>query len=308
MSNYRYKTREVRDLAWACFSPALFHGEKLSDDGQNIANCALNLTAARQTWLRELDERPAALLKHLTVLHNNRLGLYFESLWHFFLQEDAGVDLVAHNLPVREKGRTIGEFDCLYYCRQRKRHFHLELAVKYYLGHRQSTTNQRASHWREWLGPNNTDHLDRKINHLTQHQIQLSDHPAAKESLEQLGISSVLKEIEIKGYLFNAVSDPLPAPYAHNHANMLCHWVTIDKLENYIDTGTCSHFLTLAKPRWLALARADSSLMDQKETVRLMSEYFQKQEKPLLLAAFNDSEYESQRIFVTGTSWPKLTS
>ena len=113
MSNYQYKTREVRDLAWACFSPALFHSEELSDEGQNIANCGLSLTELRQNWLRALDLRPAPLHEHLSKLHSSRLGLYFESLWHFFLQSDSEVDLIAHNLPIRDEGRTVGEFDCL---------------------------------------------------------------------------------------------------------------------------------------------------------------------------------------------------
>ncbi len=301
MSHYPYKTREVRDLAWACFSPALFDSEKLSDDRQNIANCGLGLTAARQTWLESLDRQPAALLQHLKVLHNGRLGLYFESLWHFFLQEDAGVDLLAHNLPIRTGGRTIGEFDCLYYCRLRKRHFHLELAVKYYLGHRQSTTNQSASHWREWLGPTNTDNLDRKIKHLTQHQIQLGDHPAARQPLEQLGISTLNCEIEIKGYLFESLADPLPPPYAHNHQNKLCQWLTIGELAGYLDTCASSHFLALPKPQWLAPAKAVTGKgkpVGREQTLELLTEHFRQQGKPQLLAAFDKTGFETQRFFV----------
>ena len=301
MSNYPYKTREVRDLAWACFSPTLFHSEQLSDDGQNIANCGMGLTPQRLDWLEHVDKQPAALHKHLKQLHNDRLGLYFESLWHFFLQEDAEVDLIAHNLPVREKGRTIGEFDCLYYCRQRNRHFHLELAVKYYLGHRQSTTNQRASHWREWLGPNNTDNLDRKINHLTQHQIQLGDHPAAREPLEQLGISTLDREIEMKGYLFQSLDDPLAAPYAHNHQNKLCQWLTIDQLKGHIDSCDSSHFLNLPKPQWLAPSRADAGgekLMGREQTLGILTEHFQQHGRPQLIAAFDETGDEAQRFFV----------
>jgi hypothetical protein len=30
--------RQVRDLAWACFSPPLLHTEQLADDQHNIAN------------------------------------------------------------------------------------------------------------------------------------------------------------------------------------------------------------------------------------------------------------------------------
>ena len=307
MSNYQYKTREVRDLAWACFSPALFHSENLSDDGQNIANCGLGLTAPRQSWLQALDKRPAALHEHLKKLHSNRLGLYFESLWHFFLQSDSEVDLIAHNLPIRDEGRTVGEFDCLYYCHQRQRHFHLELAVKYYLSHRQTTDKQRTSHWREWLGPSNTDHLDRKINHLIQRQIQLGDHPVARIELDKLGIDTLTKEVEIKGYLFQSLSDPLSAPYAHNHQNKLCQWMTVEELASYIGAEKSSLFCLLPKPQWLAPARsntAGNALLEGGSLSELLSEHFRLRGRPQLVSAFDESGNESRRFFVTGLSWP----
>ena len=307
MPDYQYKTREVRDLAWACFSPALFHSEKLSNVGQNIANCGLGLTTQRQIWLRALDNRPAALHQHLKKLHNSRLGLYFESLWHFFLQQDGEVDLIAHNLPIRDKGHTLGEFDCLYYCRQRERHIHLELAVKYYLSHRQTTVGQSVSLWNEWLGPGNTDNLDRKIKHLTQHQIQLGDHPVAKEPLENLGISTLLKEVEIKGYLFQSLGDPLPAPQAHNHQNKLCHWLPIDELAHYVDTRQNRLYRILPKPLWLAPARVqanDKNLLGGKRLAQLTTEYFEQPARPLLIVATDESGEESNRFFVTGAGWP----
>ena len=114
MYSYIYQTRAVRDLAWACFSPALLHSNVLADADQDIANCGLSLSPAREQWLMEIDRHPEELLRHLSKLHNKRLGLYFESLWHFFLQQDPQVDLIAHNLAVRTPHKTVGEFDCLY--------------------------------------------------------------------------------------------------------------------------------------------------------------------------------------------------
>ena len=130
-----YHTREVRDLAWACFSPPLLLSPGLAQPEEAVSNCGLGLTDARRSWLERLDRDARPLLEHLARRRGSRLGIYFEQLWHFFLTEDPAVDLVAHNLPVRADGRTIGEFDCLYYCRERRRHVHLELAVKYYLGY-----------------------------------------------------------------------------------------------------------------------------------------------------------------------------
>ncbi len=307
MSLQHYKTREVRDLAWACFSPSLFHSQMLSSDKPAIANCGLALTDERKAWLAELDKSPLALHRHLQTLHNSRLGLYFESLWHFFLQSDPLVELIAHNLPIRENGRTLGEFDCLYYCRVRKQNFHLELAVKYYLSNRQVTSGQQASAWSEWLGPTNTDNLERKIKHLTQHQIKLGEHPMAVEALRALNIDKPAREIEIKGYLFQGTEDPLSPPSGYNSNNGLCRWLTIEQLSAYLNELEAHNFRVLDKPHWLAPALADphaSALQDKATLTEAMAQHFVGGGRPAMLAGFDEAGKEQQRFFVTGPRWP----
>ena len=304
---HQYKTREVRDLAWACFSHSLFHSEMLSSDEPAITSCGLNLTDERQQWLADLDKSPEPLHRHLQTLHNTRLGLYFESLWHFFLQSDPLVELIAHNLPIRDGGRTLGEFDCLYYCHLRARHFHLELAVKYYLSNRQVTKGLHTSQWMEWLGPTNIDNLERKITHLTQHQIKLGEHPIALEALHALNIDKPVREIEIKGYLFQGIHDPLPAPHGHNDKNSMCHWLTIEQLPSYIAPCESFRFCRLDKPYWLAPAIAAThanALLDKVEIAELMVQHFAGGGRPVMLAAFSEAGEEQQRFFVTGPQWP----
>lgn len=307
MSLHHYKTREVRDLAWACFSPSLFHSEMLSSDKPPISNCGLTLTEDRQAWLAKLDQSPLPLHRHLQTLHNSRLGLYFESLWHFFLQSDSLVELIAHNLPIRDKGRTLGEFDCLYYCHVRQQHFHLELAVKYYLSHRQVTASGQTSQWEEWLGPTNTDNLGRKIKHLTQHQIKLGEHPIAVEALRALNIDKPAREIEIKGYLFQGIVDPLSPPQGHNSENGLCHWLTIEQLPGYIASCSGVNFCRLDKPHWLAPAIAAvhaDTLLDKAGTAEALKQHFAGDHRPVMLAGFNEAGEQQQRFFVTGPQWP----
>jgi len=311
MSGDIYQTREVRDLAWACFSPPLLHSESLADVDQNIANCALILTPARQQWLRDVDRQPEALHEHLSALHNNRLGLYFESLWHFFLQQDPQIDLLAHNLAVRTPQKTVGEFDCLYYCHLRQHHIHLELAVKYYLSHRDKTTTQCSSHWNEWLGPNNRDNLHRKIHHLTQHQIQLGEHPAAQTVLNQLGINDLRKEIEIKGYLFQSQTDPLPAPHAFNSKQTLSRWLDIDELEPFLVARRYSAYSILEKTHWLASAHSSPGYDEEIFAHALsqqLSNGFRTDSRPRLIAAFGADGRECERFFVTDRNWPSGSS
>ena len=201
MSGFPYLTQAVRDLAWTCFSPELLHSRQLAADGQNIADCGLTLTPARARWLAALDGDPRVLLEFLAKKPVKRLGIYSEQLWHFFLEQDPDVTLVAHNLAVRDQGRTLGEFDVIYWCHHRRCHIHLELAVKFYLGWRQHTRHEVASQWREWLGPSSSDRLDLKLDQLLQRQIRLRQHPVSRPPLSALGLAQLTPESSNKGPL-----------------------------------------------------------------------------------------------------------
>ena len=183
-------TPEVRDLAWACFGPDLLAENQRPGwpaDGH------LPLSEARADRLRQLDRAPSPLLSFLGQRSGGRLGLYFEALWHFFLARDPDVELLAHNLPVKDATRTIGEFDLLYRDLPRERCVHLELAVKYYLG---------APGSDQWIGPNQADRLDLKLDRLLQHQTRLGQHPAARPQLERLGIDGLERHWVLSGALF----------------------------------------------------------------------------------------------------------
>ena len=45
-----YQTREVRDLAWACFAPPLLVTRELGDGADGAENCRFPLTASRRLW------------------------------------------------------------------------------------------------------------------------------------------------------------------------------------------------------------------------------------------------------------------
>jgi len=157
----KLKQPAVRDLAWTCFNPGLMN---LPDSMSPPA-----LDSRRRQWLAKLDHDPEALLDCLAGQRSPRLGLYFERLWYFFLSEDPGFDLLAHNLPVREGGRTLGEFDLIYFCHARQRAVHLELALKFYLGYGNYADN--TSPTRAWLGHNSKDRLYLKLERLQGHQV-----------------------------------------------------------------------------------------------------------------------------------------
>ncbi|MDH4041647.1 MAG: DUF1853 family protein [Gammaproteobacteria bacterium] len=306
MSAFPYLTQAVRDLAWACFAPPLLHIEQLAYDGQNLAACGLDLTPGRQRWLAQLDSEPRPLLEQLARDDNHRLGIYFERLWHFFLQADPAVELIAHNLPLRERGRTLGEFDIIYWCHERQRHFHLELAVKYFLGYRRSTTCEPASHWNEWLGPNPDDRLDLKIDQLLQRQTRLADHPLAREQLQGMGIEDLAREVAFKGYLFRSGEDPLPPPFGFNCALPLSRWLPLRALESCLDELQAAHFLPLPRARWLTPVQAgkDEEFIDRAGLAHRLQSALASGGRAQLIAAVDTAGAETSRFFVTADDWP----
>lgn len=303
---YPYQTRAVRDLAWACFSPPMLHAQQLADDGQNVADCGLALTPARRLALEQLDRDATPLLAHLAQRPSHRLGIYFEQLWHFFLASDPDLELIAHNLPVQDNGRTLGEFDCIYYCRERRRHFHLELAVKFFLGYRQETRDEPASHWHEWLGPNTDDRLDRKIAQLFQRQIRLGDTVAGRRQLATLGISQLAREVQIQGCLFQPASDPLPPPFGFNPEHRLGRWLSIGQLEPYLEALGAERFQLLHKIQWLGPAPLNQlePVYSRATLAKSLHSHFTTSSRARLVAAMGPADVETSRFFVTPVNWP----
>jgi len=269
-----------------------------------IENCALTLTDARREWLHQLDEQPAALDAWLNRSPTRRLGLYFESLWQFFLDADPLIEPMAHNLPVRAEGRTLGEFDCLYYCHERKQHVHLELAVKYFLGIDNQTTSGHSP-WQQWWGPNSVDRLDLKINHLMNKQIQLAQRPEAAVILANLGIVDPILEVEIKGYLFRKQGHTLPPPLGHNSHQPLAKWLCHGEISAYLATLQGAQFTTLPRLHWLSKAQASNNqCLSESEMLTTLSSHFAIDTRPQLLVAFDDQGRELERSFVVPNGWP----
>ncbi len=309
MSVFPYQTQAVRDLAWACFAPALLHTAQLAHDDDRVDDCGLTLTPSRQQWLLELDSRPEPLLAHLAERKSQRVGLYFERLWHFFLEQDSSVELVAHNLAVREGGRTLGEFDVIYWCHKRQCHVHLELAVKYFLGWPRQAGSGSASQWQDWLGPNARDRLDLKLQQLFQRQIRLGDCTAARAQLAALGIGDMAREVVIKGCLFRSPENQLPPPVGFNTRLQLARWLRLQELGSFLDEIQPDRFLLPLKLRWLSplqAAAGDEYFIRSSLAERLQS-LAEQTHRARLVVGVDREGVETCRFFVTPDDWPGVT-
>jgi hypothetical protein len=285
--NFRHAV--VRDLAWAGFGPLLIKTDAIGGAGLRCSPFWIQ-------HLAELDDAPAPLHEFLDTRAASRLGLYYETLWHYLLENDPEIDLIAHNYPVRDGDRTVGEFDCLYWSGLEGRHIHLELAFKFYLGVPDSGI---------WLGPGQRDQLDMKLDRLVCHQSRLAEHPAAREALLALGIDRPESRIDIKGYLFEPGSGMTP-PSGHNAACPLQAWHPVSEFQS-LDPPP-AHWLgwqVIPRRRWLSPYHASDAVQRSADEIdSLLAEKLSASGSPVLLAACDASGIEQRRCFVTPDEWP----
>jgi hypothetical protein len=291
----------VRDLAWVILAPPL-----LADPALNQRHPLQASTWAAQpelllAWLQQQDADPTALLGWLAQRPVQRLGLYYERLWQFALQQAPGVELLAANLPVREGGHTLGEFDLLL-CDGEGLH-HLELAVKFYLAHDAHHSVDPAA----WLGPGSHDRLDLKLAQMRGPQLALSRTTAARSLLGARGLSEPQPALWLGGYLFEpwpegchgpalAAPDHLRGSWLHQHA-----WPA----RRQAAADAC--WYQLSRLDWLAPAS-----LQQAPTAQEDFTHGNRPERPLLLARLQETPdgrwEEVERLFVVPDRWPEMTT
>ncbi|TGD74769.1 DUF1853 family protein [Mangrovimicrobium sediminis] len=281
------RTPEVRDLAWACLGAPLIDATQLGAD-YPLENAGFALDEERRQWLAALDADPAPLLGALGEARKDRLGLYFEKLWHFFLDTDPHTTLLAHNLPLREGRRTLGEFDVIYYCHRRQEHVHLELALKFYLL-RPGTTD---AGWANWLGPNSRDRLDLKLERLREHQLRMADTVPGRAALEALGAGEVTRELMVRGRLFHHLGEAADTAPAAGPGAYPCHWLY-----------PAQRALLAGDTRWAALQRSDwlAPISAMREVTPLPAAL----DRPQQFAALDGGGHEYQRVILVPPQWPQ---
>lgn len=270
----------MRALAWSCFSTPLINAPLLP------------LTPERQRWLNALDRDDRALREHLELhCKSPRLGLVFESLWHFFLSQDSETTLLSHNLPVRRTdGRTLGEFDILYRHHGLQKTIHLELAVKFFLATRPGTLPLSG-----WLGPNSADRLDRKLARLHSHQLRLSATPEGQQRLADEGIGPCEARLHVAGMLFFPDGVPATSPELNpKHPRGL--WLHRSEfLRRYPSQAQREQWRLLEKPHWLSADYHGAKTLEQGLELA--------KSRPQMLI-----NPQHQRCFIVPQSWPEKPS
>lgn len=282
-----------RNLAWAITSPPLMN----PIGKQSIWPDARWYQELKSTLARTLGQPPLP-----PGPHHFRLGSYFETLYIWWLKQPHGINLLEANLPVRTKTRTLGEFDLLVDNQGCTEHW--EIAVKFYLGSGDLKRTDR------WFGPNTADRLDLKLARLTDHQLQLSNHPVAQQLLHERNITVEKTRCIIKGRLYYPwdlfAKDTFGFLDRTNPHHQKGWWLTRTDFQN-LSAAESYRWVFLQKQHWLSSVVPGDRLPEMDFTAACEFLTQPGQQQAMQLAALLDGG-EVSRGFIVDENWCERVS
>ncbi|MCH7336706.1 DUF1853 family protein [Acinetobacter sp. NIPH 2699] len=239
----QFKQPIVRQLAFAIASPNILAQIPNELNLKNKFSIHDDHTWQRlyrqyEPRLQQLDQQPQPLIDFLARLKSTRLGLRFENLLWFWLQDEDyhPYQLIGHSIQKIAGAVTLGELDFVLLNKQTQEIEHWEVALKYYLGESELNLSQ-------WFGLNREDTLHRKLKHFTERQFQFS---------EANNIKIQRKFAVMKGQLYlPRPQDELALPQWVNASRRLGQWGTRIPPSSYY---------RLQRQEWLCPNQSASSL------------------------------------------------
>ncbi len=182
-----------------------------------------------------------------------KLGHLYEDALEYLLKSSSGINLLEKSIQIFNENKiTLGELDYILTDRVTGETVHLELAVKFYLIKYQDGEPT-------YPGPDPRDNWLNKLHRLKEHQLKLTQSPAAKKLLlEDYDISEITPQQLIYGKLFDHyLSEHHPIPPAMNPACQRGVWKYLSEWQR--DSGSDSKEITII-PKHLWSVQVDGLL------------------------------------------------
>ena len=223
-----------------------------------------------------------------------KLGHLYEDSLRALLDQSPAHPLLASGLQLGDAGgRTLGELDFLLAEPDGRRGIHLELAVKFYLGHFDSTA------W-QYPGPDPRDCWQRKLDRLRDHQLRLTLDPRIYPPLlERFALETISVRQLIYGRLFypiDASEGPLPDGMSPN--GQRGRWVYRSEWDRFF--GELQSVRMIPKPLWPV--EMNPAIFETLESVACDTALQEAAARCVLVT----TSPESEPTFVVPDAWPTL--
>ena len=110
---------------------------------------------------------------------NPRLGFLYQHLCEQVITASPNYSIKHDEIQINVEGRTLGAIDFILEEESSQKLEHWEVAIKFYLLHEQT-----------WFGPNSHDQLDKKLDRMLSHQLEMSSSAAFVDQYPEIDVDS----------------------------------------------------------------------------------------------------------------------
>lgn len=216
-------------------------------------------------------------LEQLQHPRNSVLGKRMESFFEIAIKHSERYKIVASNLQIIEKKRTLGEIDFLLFDKIKSRPVHVELVYKLYI-----YEPELPAEMDRWIGPNRKDSLSAKLEKLRSGQFPLLYRPETLEYLKGLDLKpeEVEQQLCFKAKLFTPEGFEISGNLPVNTESFTGNWFRYPEFLK--QPWQNNLFMSPAKKDWSAQASSGSEWLPHSQIINKINILFERKKSPLI--------------------------